>query len=110
MIASTSSSFQKRLQSDPRVAIGIVDFDLHRGFLRHLGLRGRATVERVDIGLRTRLVRRYLGPEDGWNKCFRETVIDRQNVLIKFVPATAVARDQSYFRFGDATNKVKEKL
>jgi hypothetical protein len=108
MIASSSSSFHKRLRIDPRVAIGIVDFDLHRGFLRHLGLRGKATVEQMDAGRRTRLVRRYLGPEDGWNKWFRESVIDRQDVLLKFVPTTAVARDQSYFRFGDPMHKVKE--
>jgi hypothetical protein len=108
IIASSSSSFPKRLQSDPRAAVGIVDFDLQRGFLRHLGLRGTATVQGVDLGLRTRLVCRYLGPEDTWNQWFCSTVVDRQDVLVNFMPTTAVARDQSYFRYGDDAHKAKE--
>ena len=106
MIASSSSSFPKRLQRDPKAAIGIVDFDLERGVLRHLGLRGVATVESVDVERRTRLIRRYLGSQEQWDPWFREAVIDRQDLMVKFIPATAVARDQSYFRSGNATNGI----
>jgi nitroimidazol reductase NimA-like FMN-containing flavoprotein (pyridoxamine 5'-phosphate oxidase superfamily) len=107
IIASSASSLPKRLAKDERAAIGIVDFDLERGFLQHLGFRGVATVAPMDQGRRTRLVRRYLGHEDQWNLWFKESVVDRQDVLVKFIPDSAVARDQSYFRLGNASNKVK---
>ncbi len=106
MIAGSSSSFPKRLQHDPRAAIGIVDFDLERGVLRHLGLRGMATVEPVDVERRTRLIRRYLGSQEQWDPWFREAVIDRQDLMVKFIPQTAVARDQSYFRSRSGTNTI----
>jgi SAM-dependent methyltransferase len=104
MIAGSSSGFVKRLRNDARAAIGIVDFDLERGFLRHLGFRGSATIEPMDGERRTRLVRRYLGSEDQWSPWFRQAIVDRQDVLIRFIPETAVARDQSYFRYCDSTN------
>lgn len=106
IIAGAASGFARRLLHDPRAAIGIVDFDLDRGVLRHLGLRGSATVEPVDVERRARLIRRYLGSEHQWNPSFRESVIDRQDVLLKFVPRTAVARDQSYFRYDDFKQKI----
>jgi SAM-dependent methyltransferase len=106
LIARSSSGFAKRLRDDRRAAIGVVDFDLERGYLRHLGFRGVATIEPMDVQRRTRLVTRYLGSEEQWNPWFREAVVDRQDVLIKFVPQTAVARDQSYFRHGDSKNRL----
>lgn len=106
MIASSSSSFPKRLAQDGRAAIGIVDFDRERGFLQHLGLRGFAAIMPMDPDRRTRLVRRYLGSEDGWNPWLNESVIQLQDVLVRFIPETAVARDQSYFRKGDSAHKV----
>jgi hypothetical protein len=48
MIASSKSSFAKRLLDDERASVGIVDFDLKRGFLQHLGMRGVATVLLMD--------------------------------------------------------------
>jgi nitroimidazol reductase NimA-like FMN-containing flavoprotein (pyridoxamine 5'-phosphate oxidase superfamily) len=104
MIARSSSGFLRRLRNDARASIGIVDFDLERGYLRHLGFRGSATIEPMDDERRTRLVRRYLGPQERWSPWFRQAVIDRQDVLIRFIPQPAVARDQSYFRYGDSKN------
>lgn len=104
MIASSSSSFPKRLREHPRAAIGIVDFDAKRGYLRHVGFRGDATIEPMDVERRERLAGRYLGQEAQWSVSFREAVIERQDVLIRFVPKTVVARDQSYFRHGDSAN------
>jgi len=98
MIADSQSSFPKRLAADPRCAIGIVDFDLERGLLQHLGMRGAATVEPTDPGRLERFVARYIGPKETWNVRFKEQVIDRQDVMVRFVPETVVARDQSYFR------------
>jgi hypothetical protein len=108
IIASSGSGFPGRLAHDGRSAVGIVDFDLDRGFLQHLGLRGTACVVPMDASRRSRLVQRYLGCEDTWNPWFKHAVIERQNVLIRFVPETAVARDHSYFRHGDSSNKVRK--
>lgn len=90
-------SFPSRVEHEPRCAIGIVDFDPSRGRVRHVGLRGPATVEPFDRERTRRLLRRYLGPEDArWDRRFRATLDDRDNVLIRFVPETVVARDVSY--------------
>jgi hypothetical protein len=43
VIARSKSSFAKRLLKYERASVGIVDFDLKRGFLQHLGMRGVAT-------------------------------------------------------------------
>jgi catechol 2,3-dioxygenase-like lactoylglutathione lyase family enzyme len=61
----------------------------------------------MDTDRRTRLVARYLGSEDAWDSCFKGNVIERQDILVKLVPDTVVARDQSYFRCGDPSNKVE---
>lgn len=106
MIASSKSGFATRLLGDERASIGIVDFDLNRGFLQHLGMRGVATVLPMDADRRTRLVTRYLGSEVTWNSWFKGNVVEHQDLLIKFVPDVVVARDQSYFRRGDPSNKV----
>jgi len=102
MIADSQASLPKRLAADPRCAIGIVDFDLERGFLQHLGMRGAATVQATNADRLERFLARYIGPKTSWNPRFKEQVIDRQDVMVRFVPETVVARDQSYFR-GDAT-------
>jgi hypothetical protein len=41
-------SFPRRIEREPRCAIGIVDFDLERGLVHHVGMRGRASVEPFD--------------------------------------------------------------
>ena len=98
LIASAESGFVKRLRSDPRASIGIVDFDVHAGILRHVGMRGIAALLDAEASRRTRLVERYLGPEVSWNPWFKANIVEKQDVLIRFTPETAVARDQSYFR------------
>lgn len=60
IIASSKSGFVKRLVRDERASLGIVDFDLKRGFLQHVGMRGVATVLPMEADRRTRLVTRYL--------------------------------------------------
>jgi hypothetical protein len=90
-------SFPRRIEREPRCAIGIVDFDVERGLVHHVGMRGRATVEPFDPDRATRLLRRYLGERvDAWDRRFRETLENSDNVLIRFSPETVVARDQSY--------------
>lgn len=106
MIGSSRSGFPKRLRTDERASVGIVDFDLERGLLQHLGMRGIARVLPMEADRRKRLVSRYLGDEDSWNPWFRENVVEHQDLLVKFLPGSVVARDQSYFRHGDHYTKV----
>lgn len=108
IIASSKSSFARRLLNDERAAVGIVDFDLKHGFLQHVGMRGVATVLPMEVDRRTRLVTRYLGSEATWNSWFKANVVEHQDLLVKFVPDMVIARDQSYFRSGDPTNKVEK--
>jgi hypothetical protein len=90
-------SFPARVEADPRCAVGIVDFDQASGRVHHAGFRGRATIEPFDAGRARRLLARYLGSEaDSWPERFRTTLADFSNVLVRFEPETAVARDVSY--------------
>jgi len=98
LIGNTRDSFPKRIRKDGRCAIGIVDFDLSRGFLQHVGFRGEATVVPLDKERLYRLLRRYLGDDETkWNPSFRATVIDGLDLMVRFIPTSIVARDQSYF-------------
>ncbi len=101
-----TDSFPRRIEREPRCAIGIVDFDPSRGLVQHVGLRGTAAVETFDRGRARRLLARYLGDRvDRWDERFRQTLFDPEAtrmVLIRFDPETAVARDLSY-SVGNAT-------
>lgn len=101
LIGNSRDSFPRRISADGRCAIGIVDFDLSGGALRHVGMRGTAEVVPLDPDRLHRLLRRYLGADhDGWNPHFRRSVIDRLDLMVRFVPTSVVARDQSYFAAG----------
>jgi pyridoxamine 5'-phosphate oxidase-like protein len=109
IIASrTSDTFPARLEREPRCAIGVVAFDCRSGLVQHVGMRGRATVERFDTDRAHRLLERYLGSDDEvWDPRFRATLVSpvaEQAVLVRFVPETVVARDLSFVRdAGDLT-------
>ena len=96
-----TDTFPRRIEREARCAIGVIDFDRSIGRVQHVGLRGRATVEAFDAGRARRLLTRYLGEdESSWDARFRATLSShgKDDVLIRFVPETAVARDQSYER------------
>jgi adenylyltransferase/sulfurtransferase len=79
--------------------IGVVDFDRELGLVHHVGMRGRATVEPFDPQRATRLLARYLGDRSElWDGRFRATLADSDNLFVRFVPESVVARDQSYER------------
>lgn len=40
-----SDTFPKRIEREPRCAIGVVDFDIATGLVQHVGFRGRARLE-----------------------------------------------------------------
>ena len=92
-----TDSFPKRIEREPRCALGIVDFDLTTGFVQHVGLRGTARLEPHDEERIKRLLRRYLGDqEQHWDPRFVAVLGDKHWVLVRFEPQTAVVRDQSY--------------
>lgn len=91
----SSDSFPGRIEENPACAIGIVDLDHITGKVLHAGFRGHATVEPFDKTIATRLLERYLGPdEESWDPRFQG--LGNSNILIKFVPETVVVRDQSF--------------
>jgi hypothetical protein len=93
-----TDTFPARIARDARCAVGIIDFDRESGRVEHVGLRGRATVEPFDAGRAQRLLTRYLGTnQSAWDERFLHTLNGQdQEVLVRFVPETAVARDVSY--------------
>ena len=98
LIGNHRDSFPRRIERDGRCAIGVVDFDLVGGVLLHVGMRGRAEVVPLDPARLYRLLSRYLGPDASqWNADFKRRVIDHLDLMVRFVPSSVVARDQSYF-------------
>lgn len=103
MLSDTSSSSATRVSENPNVAVEIVDYDNTAGILRHLGLRGQATVEPMDKALFRRLLRRYLGPEETQNQWFIDNVAridDPDGRLIRLAPSSVFTNDVSIFRTG----------
>lgn len=103
MLGSEGNASVGRIAADPRVAVEIVQYDNAGGILRHLGLRGRATVEPMNPDLFRRLLTRYLGPSDSWNPWFIDEIArieDPAGRLIRLVPDTTFTNDVSFFRTG----------
>lgn len=105
MLSDAASSSAARVAATPEVAVEIVDYDNERGLLRHVGMRGRATVEPMNAALFRRLLRRYLGPEDQQNQWFVDNVArvdDPDGRLIRLSPSSIFTNDVSFFRTGPA--------
>lgn len=103
MLGSAGNSSTQRLIENPACAVEIVDYDNTVGILRHLGLRGRATVEPNDPDLFHRLLNRYLGAPDTWNPWFIEQVAminAPTSRMIKLIPDSIFTNDVSFFRTG----------
>lgn len=93
-----TDTFPARVERDPRVAVGIVDFDRESGRVHHVGVRGRASVEPFDRGRARRLLANYLGDdESAWDTRFRGVLEDPgPYVFVRVAPDSVVVRDQSY--------------
>lgn len=98
-----TDSFPKRIEREPRCAIGIVDFDPSTGLVRHAGFRGRARLTPHDPARMERLLKRYMGDRDAWDPRFVKILDDTDYIFIRFEPETAVVRDQSYELRGGGT-------
>ncbi len=94
-------SFIQRLKQEPHCAAGIVDFEVQRGILMHVGIRGIAKIASVDHERLRRFVSKYLGANsDNWNKWFVTTIVDPLNVMVQITPKSIVAKDASFFKTG----------
>jgi hypothetical protein len=91
-----TDSFPKRIEREPRCAVGVVHFEVSTGLVQHVGLRGRARLEAHDAGRMKRLLSRYMGEQGRWDSRFVEILDDPDYVFVRFEPETAVVRDQSY--------------
>lgn len=92
-----TDTFPSRVETEPRCALGVVDFDRTSGLVQHVGLRGRAQLLPHDTERLKRLLGRYLGHRlEDWDERFVEILGDTDYVFVCFVPETAVVRDQSY--------------
>jgi hypothetical protein len=91
-----TDSFPKRIERDPRCAVGVVDFDRSKGLVQHVGFRGRASLQPHDQERMGRLLNRYLGEMERWDSRFVEILDDADYIFIRFEPETVVVRDQSY--------------
>jgi nitroimidazol reductase NimA-like FMN-containing flavoprotein (pyridoxamine 5'-phosphate oxidase superfamily) len=92
-----TDTFPKRIEREPRCAVGIVDFDRSEGLVQHVGFRGRARLEPHDEERMKRLLGRYLGEDlSQWDARFVEILDDTDFIFVRFEPETAVVRDQSY--------------
>lgn len=103
MLSDEAASSAQRVSRDGRVSVEIVDYRNKDGVLRHLGLRGHATVEPMDPQLFRQLLTRYLGHPDTWNAWFIDTVAridDPKGRLIRLEPESIFTNDVSYFRSG----------
>ena len=105
MLAAEDGASVRRLARDPRCAVEVVEYDNEAGVMRHVGLRGTATVEPMNAALFRRLLARYLGPEAGWNSWFIAEVArieDPAGRLIRLAPESVFTNDVSFFRTGPA--------
>lgn len=103
MLSEKTASSVRRIATNPQVAVEIVHYDNAAGLLRHVGLRGTATIEPMNPALFRRLLRRYLGREEAQNDWFVRQIAridDPNGRLIRLAPDTIFTNDVSYFRTG----------
>jgi hypothetical protein len=91
-----TDTFPKRVEREPRCAIGIIDFDASTGLVQHAGFRGHAHLMPHDPARMERLLSRYMGGVEHWDSRFVEILGDADYIFIRFEPETVVVRDQSY--------------
>lgn len=91
-----TDSFPRRIELEPRCAIGIVDYNSSTGLVQHVGFRGSARLMPHDAARMKRLLGRYMGEVERWDSRFTKIVDDADYIFVRFEPETAVVRDQSY--------------
>ena len=103
IFGTSKDSFVKRLQAELKCAAGIVEYDLEKGILKHVGIRGIASLASCDKDCLMRFVAKYLGNDkQNWNPWFIENVVDPLDAMIRIVPESIVAKNVSFFKTGPA--------
>lgn len=104
VLGDKSGSSVKRIAKNSECAVEIVHFDVVQGVLLHLGLRGRAIVEKSDPQRFRRLLGKYLGDDQlKWNKWFIKNIArieDENGRMIKLEPESFFTNNVSYFKTG----------
>lgn len=101
IFGTESDSFTKRLRKEPRCAIGVVEFDLNQGILKHVGIRGISKIHSIDPNRLHRFVSKYLGDDKSqWNQWFVENIVDPLDTMVQIVPTSIVAKNVSFFKTG----------
>ncbi len=101
VFGTNEDSFIKRLEKNTNCAIGVVDFDLQKGILKHVGIRGSAKISEIDHNRLHRFLSKYLGTNsDEWNNWFIDNIANPLNKMVQITPKTIVAKDVSFFKTG----------
>ncbi len=101
IFGTEKDSFVRRLRLNPACAIGAVDFDLEKGILRHVGIRGVSSLDSIDHNRLLRFVSKYLGKnKQKWNEWFVRNIVDPLDVMVQIIPRSIVAKDVSFFKTG----------
>jgi len=101
IFGTEGDSFVKRLRMEPRCAAGIVEYDLEKGILKHVGIRGTAALEELDKERLMRFVSKYLGEDrKNWNPWFVANVVNPLDAMINIIPESIVAKNVSFFKTG----------
>jgi hypothetical protein len=98
VIGEGGDSLPKRIERDPRCAVGVVEFDSSEAVVKHVGVRGEGSVEPLDPDRAERLLMRYIGYDrEAWDPIFRAVLAEPEEfLLVRVEPETIVTRDQSY--------------
>ena len=101
IFGTSKDSFVKRLQAEPKCAIGIVEYDLEKGILKHVGIRGIAYPASCHKDRLMRFVAKYLGKnKQNWNPWFTISIVDQLDIMIQIIPQSIVAKNVSFFKTG----------
>jgi hypothetical protein len=101
IFGETSDSFVRRLTKEPRCALGVVDFDVQKGILKHVNIRGTAQILDPDRDRLTRFLIKYIGEnKSDWNPWFIKNIVDPINCMVQVIPQSIVAKDLSFFKTG----------
>lgn len=101
IFGTSKDSFVKRLRTEPKCAVGIVEYDLENGILKHVGFRGKAFLKRCNKDRLMRFVAKYLGEDKlNWNPWFIANIVDPLDTMVKITPQSIVAKNVSFFKTG----------
>lgn len=81
-----TDSFPKRIEREPRCAVGIINFEVSTGLVQHVDFRGQARLEAHDPERMKRLLSRYMGESESWDLRFVKILDDADYIFIVLSP------------------------